>query len=217
MEHHMARTTVKSNDLRSPLYATLGATDRAVELVRESVTDLQTRLVELQQSIDKFEADPKQLRTRTVGAVNEQTENLTREAQRRRAAIEGRINELQSRALEVPDKVQGFLEQHEVAYAQLVERGDALVRRIRRQESTKQTAKAARTTSSKAKTTATQSGNASRSTASSAKGAAKGATTTAQRQSKAPRSSAKATATGAAKTAKSAAKATGDAATKVGD
>lgn len=175
----MARTAL-NDQLTRPLYATVGATDRAAAAVRGSVSDLQTRLTELQQGI----SDPQQLR---------------------------------ERAREVPDKVQGFLEQHEVAYDQLVQRGDALVRRIRRQESTKQTAKSARTTSSKAKTTATQGSKAGRSTASSAKGAAKGAATTAQRQSKAPKSSAKATATGAAKTTKSAAKATRDAAQKVGD
>jgi hypothetical protein len=171
----MARTAL-NDQLTRPLYATVGVTDRAAEVVRGSVTDLQTRLTELR--------EPQQLR---------------------------------ARARQVPDKVQGFLEQHEIAYDQLVERGDALVSRIRRQESTKQTAKAARTTSSKAKATSTQASKAGRSTASSAKGAAKGAATTAQRQSKAPKSSAKAAATGAAKTTKSAAKATGDAAKKVGD
>jgi predicted ribonuclease toxin of YeeF-YezG toxin-antitoxin module len=212
----MARTTVKSNDLRSPLYATLGATDRAVELVRESVTDLQTRLTELQQSIDKLDRDPQQLRTRTVGAVNEQAENLTREAQRRRAAIEARINELQTRALEVPEKVQGFLEQHEVAYNQLVARGDALVSRIRRQKSTQDAKKSAKTTTSKAKTTGTQASKAGKSTASSAQRAAKNTASTAKSKSQAPKSSAKATATSAGKTAKSGAKATSDAAKKVG-
>jgi hypothetical protein len=212
----MARTTVKSNDLRSPLYATLGATDRAVELVRESVTDLQTRLSELQQSIDGFERNPQELRTRTVGAVNGQAETLAREAQRRRAAIEARINELQARALQVPDKVQGFLEEHEVAYSQLVARGDALVRRVRGQKSTQDTVKSAKTTKSKAKTTGTQASKAGKSTASSAKGAAKRTASTAQRKSQAPKSSAKATASSAGKTAKSGAKATSGAAKKVG-
>jgi peptidoglycan hydrolase CwlO-like protein len=191
----MARTTVKTNDVKSPLYATLGATDRAVEFVRESVTDLQTRLTELQQSIDKAERDPRELR----------------------GAIEARVAELQNRALVVPDKVQGFLEQHEVAYGQLVARGDALVRRIRGQKATQDAVKSAKTTSSKAKTTTTQACKAGKSTASSAKGAAKSATTTAKRQSKAPQSSAKATATSAGKTAKSAAKATSDATKKVGN
>jgi chromosome segregation ATPase len=185
--------------------------------VRESVSDLQTRLTELQQSINELEREPQQLRVRAVETVNGRADAIAREAQQRRSAIEARVTELQTRALEVPDKVQGFLEEHEVAYGQLVARGDALVRRIRRQKSTQDTVKSARTTSSKAKTTNTQAGNAGRSTASSAQRAAKSATTTAKRQSKAPQSSAKATATSAGKTAKSAAKATGDAAKKVGD
>lgn len=212
----MARTTL-NNDLRRPLYATVGVTDRAVELVRDSVSDLQTRLTDLQQTINKMEREPQQLRVRAVEVVNSQADAIAREAQQRRAAIEGRVAGLQTRALEVPDKVQGFLEQHEVAYDQLVARGDALVRRVRRQKSTQDTVKAARTTSSKAKTTSTQAGNAGRSTASSAQRAAKSATTTARRKSKAPQSSAKATATSAGKTAKSAVKATTDAAKKVGD
>lgn len=182
----MVRTT-NNNTLTRPLYATVGVTDRAVELVRGSVSEFQSTLSELQ------------------------------EARTRRAAIEARVNELQNRALVVPTRVQGFLEKHELAYDQLVARGDALVRRVRRQKSTQDTVKSARTTSSKAKTTGTQSGNAGKSTASSTKSAAKSASTTARRSSQAPKSSAKATATGAKKTAKSAAKATSDAAKKVGD
>ena len=222
----MARTTT-NNDLRAPLYATLGATDRAVEIVRDSVSDLQTRLTELQQSINKLERDPQALRVRA-----------TREAQERRAAIEARVNELRSRALAVPTRVQTLLAENEVAYSQLVARGDALVRRVRRQKSTQDTVKATRTASSKAKTTATQASKAGRSTAKSAQGAAKSTaksaqdaakstaksakssakstSTTARRQSQAPKSSAKATSTSAAKAAKSATKATADAAKKVG-
>ena len=212
----MARTTT-NNDLKRPLYATLGATDRAVEFVRESVSDLQSRLTELQQSINKLEREPQALRVRAVEVVNGQADALAREAQQRRAAIVARVTELQNRAAEVPTRVQSLLEEHDVAYSQLVARGDALARRIRRQKSTQDTVKAARTTSSKAKTTATQAGKAGKSTAKSAQGAAKGAATTARRQSKAPQSSAKATATSATKAAKSAAKATADASKKVGD
>lgn len=168
-------TTTRNSDLRRPLYATVGVTDRAVEAVRQSFGDLQERLVGLQQGV-----------TRT-------------------------------HVRDVPERIQGFLEDHDVAYDQLVTRGDALVRRIRRQKSTRDTARAARTTSSKAKATGTQAGNAGRSTARSAKTAAATAGRTAQRRSKAPQSSAKATATGARKTAKSAARATADAARKVGD
>lgn len=209
----MARTKHNST-LRRPLYATVGVTDRAVRLVRESVSDVQTRLAELQQSIDKLEREPQILRVRAVETVSSQ-------AQQRRAAIEARVAQLQTRALEVPVRVQSFLEQHEVAYDQLVVRGDALIRRVRRQKSTQDTMTSARTTSSKAKTTSTQAGNAGRSTVSSTKRAAKSAprtaTTTAKQKSKAPRSSAKATATTAIETAKSAAQATSDAAKKVGD
>lgn len=182
----MARST--TNTLTRPIYATLGATDRAVEVVRESVTEIQTRLTDI---------DP-------------------------------RPQALRDRAVEIPSKVQTFLEENDVAYDQLVDRGDALVRRIRRQKSTQDAVKSARTTSAKAKTTATQATKAGKSTASSAKGAAtstaksaksgaKGTSTTARRQSKAPQSSAKATSTSATKTAKSAAKATADATKKVGD
>ncbi len=212
----MARTT-RTNDLTAPFYATVGVTDRAVELVRGSVTDLQTRLSELQKSINELEREPQELRIRAMGVVNDQADALSREAQQRRAAIEARVAALQDRATEVPVKVQGFLEEHDLAYAQLVARGDALVRRIRGQKATQDTVKAARTTSSKAKTTATQAGNAGKSTARSAQRAAKSSTDTARRQSKAPKSSAKATATTARKTAKSAATATADASKKVGD
>lgn len=190
----MARTTL-NNELKRPLYATVGVTDRAVEFVRESVSDLQARLVELQRGIDRLERDPQELRI----------------------AVEDRVAELQSRAFQVPDRVQGFLEEHDVAYDQLVARGDALVRRVRRQKSTQDTVKSARTTSSKAKTTSTQGTKAARSTASAAQRAAKSTTATAKRQAKTPQSSAKATATSASRTAKSAAKATSDAAKKVGD
>lgn len=166
----MARTTrTKPNTLTRPLYATVGATDRAIELVRESVSDLQARLVELQRSINEVERDPQVLR-----------------------------------------------EQYVAAYDELVTRGDALVRRIRRQQATQDTVRSARTTSTKAKTTRTQADKAGRSTAASAQRATKTATTTAKRQAKAPRSSAKATVTSAGKTAKSAARATADATQKVG-
>ncbi|HEX2894511.1 MAG TPA: hypothetical protein VHO29_10960 [Marmoricola sp.] len=181
-------TTTRNTDLRRPLYATVGVTDRAVEAVRNSIGDLQDRLVGLQQGVNRLELEPQRLR---------------------------------AHARDVPERIQGFLEEHDVAYDQLVTRGDALVRRIRGQKSTRDTMKAARTTSSKAKTTGTQAGNAGRSTARSAKTATatatKTATKTAQRRSKAPQSSAKATATSARRTAKSAARATADAARKVGD
>lgn len=212
----MARSTLR-NDLSRPLYATVGATDRVVELVRESAGDLQARLSGLQGNIDELEREPQLLRHRAVGAVNGRADAVARDVQQRRAAVRARVADLRTRALDVPERVQGFLEEHEVAYGQLVDRGNALVRRIRAQKSTQDTKRAARTTSAKAKTAGTQAGHATRSTAASAQRAAKGATATARRQSKAPRSSTKATVTSARKTAKSAAKATAEATRKVGD
>ena len=212
----MARTS-RNNDLKRPLYATVGVTDRAVEFVRESVSDLQAQLVELQQGIDKLERDPQRLRVRAVESISGRADALAREAQQRRAAVDARVAELRARALGVPGRVQDLLEEHDVAYGQLVARGDALVSRIRRQKSTQDAVKAAHTTSTKAKTTRTQAGRAGRSTAGTAQRAAKNAGTAARRGTKAPQSSAKATVTSARKTAKSAAKATADATKKVGD
>lgn len=115
-----ARTT-QDNGRKRPLYATVGAADKAVEFVRESKTDLQARLVELRRSINDLERDPRQLRVRAVQAISGQADAVTREAQQRRAAIEARVAELQA------------------AYDDLIGRGDALVRRIRRQQSTQET------------------------------------------------------------------------------
>lgn len=176
----MARTT-QDNGLKRPLYATVGAADKAVEVVRESITDLQARLAELQQSINELEREPRQLRARAARAVSTQTDAVR------------------------------------ASYDDLVDRGDALVRRVRRQKSTQDTLEATRVASSKAKSTRTQAGHAAQSTASATKRAAGKATSTARRESRAPQSSAKATATGARKAAKSAARATADATSKVGD
>jgi heparin binding hemagglutinin HbhA len=98
---------------------------------------------------------------------------------------------------------------------QLVERGESLVGRIRRQSSTTATVESAKTTTAKAKTTRTQATK----TATTAKKSAKTtATRTTKKAAKSPaRSSAKATATSAKKTASSAARATKDAAKKVGN
>jgi transcriptional regulator with XRE-family HTH domain len=96
------------------------------------------------------------------------------------------------------------------AYGNLVVRGEGLVKRIRNQESTKATARSAKTTTAKAKTTKTQATKATKSTAKSTK-------RNVAKKSAPAKSSAKATGTAAKKTASSAAKATTDAAAKVGD
>ena len=114
----------------------------------------------------------------------------------------------------VPAKVQTIVDENAAAlndtYGDLVKRGESLVGRIRRQQSTQQTVKSAETTVSKAKTTKTQATKATKKTA-------KKATTTAKKASAPSKSSAKATVTAAKKTASSATQAVTDAAEKVGD
>lgn len=194
-----AKFDIKTEATR-PIYAYVGVTDLAVEAVRESVTDVQKRLTAI-------DFEPKSLRDQAVTLVNARVEALANTAQARRAAIEARVAELQNRA--------------KGTYTDLVVRGETLVERIRKQESTQAAVKSGKTTSSKAKTTKTQASKGASTTAktakSSAKRAAKTTSNTAKKQSTRPKSSAKATATTAKKTGAAATKATSEAAKKVGD
>ena len=190
-----AKFDIKSEATR-PIYAYVGVTDLAVERVRGSVT-----------RVADIDFKPKALGQQAVTLVSNRVEALADQAQARRAAIEARVTELQNRANET--------------YTQLVVRGETLVERIRKQESTQAAVKSAKTTSAKAKTTRTQAGKGANATAktakSSAKRAAKTTTNTAKKQSTRPKSAAKATVTTARKTGAAATKATSQAAKKVGD
>ncbi len=205
-----------------PLYAGVGVTDLAVERVREYVSDFQKRFAEVQKDVQSrvndFEFEPKTLRKQTVTFVNERVEAITKDAKARRAAIEARVEELRADAREIPTRVQHLFDENvetvNETYADLAKRGETLVDRIRRQQSTKKTVSSAKTTSAKAKTTKTQ---ATKATKTTAKTTAKKASTTAKKSSTAPKGSAKATTTAAKKTATNAAQATTDAAKKVGD
>jgi hypothetical protein len=206
-ENHMAQAKFDiRTEVTRPLFAYVGVTDRAVEAVRESVTDLQKRFVEVQtrvvsvsKSVQDLDFEPKTLRAQATTVVN------------------GRVEALSN-----------LLKQTELTYDQLVVRGETLVERIRRQQSTQEAVKSAKTSSAKAKTTRTQATKATRSTAKTAQRAAKSTAKTAERAAKtttaaaqksstAPQSSAKATATTAKRAAKSAGKATAQGAKKVGD
>ena len=185
--------------------AGVGVTDLAVEVVRDYAAGAQKRIVSVQKSVTTFE--PKALRTQAA-----------KDAKARRVAIEKLVaqvqSQLQSEAVAVPAKVQKAIDANVEAatdtYGDLVKRGEVLVGRIRRQQSTQQTVKSAETTVSKAKTTKTQATKATKKTA-------KKATTTAKKASAPSKSSAKATVTAAKKTASSATQAVTDAAEKVGD
>lgn len=211
----MAKTTF---DIKSTLYAGAGVADLAVETVREYVADVQKKLTDVQKSVADLDLDPQALREQALTVVGGRVEALSKDAKARRVAIEARVAELQGEAKTLPTKVQGFVDDNVAtatgAYGDLAQRGQVLVARIRRQESTKATVTAARTTTAKAKTTRTQTAKATKSTAKKTTSAAK---KTAAKKSTAPKSSAKATTTAAKKAVTSAAKATADATTKIGD
>jgi ElaB/YqjD/DUF883 family membrane-anchored ribosome-binding protein len=201
-----------------PLYAGVGATDLAVELVRDYVTEAQKRFAGAQKRVTDIDLEPKALRDQATTVVNARVDALAKDAKAGRAAIEKRVAELQADAKSLPAKLQAFLDENVSTvggtYDDLIARGEGLVTRIRKQESTQATAAAAKTTSAKAKTTKTQ---ATKATKSTTKATAKKATATAKKKSTAPTSSAKATATAAKKTAASAGDAVTDAAAKIGD
>jgi siderophore synthetase component len=185
-----------------PLYAGVGVTDRVVEVVRDYVADMQKRVTEAQQSVADFE-------------VESLTRNLGKDAQARRATLERLVGELQAEALALPARLQKLVDEQVATagdtYEGLVKRGESLVGRIRRQQSTQEAVSSAKTTTAKAKTTRTQ----ARKTAATARKSA--GRTTAQAKKSPARSSAKATRTSASKTAKSAAKAGRAATKKVGN
>ena len=202
----MAKFDIKT-EATKPLYAGVGVTDLAVELVRDYVTVAQQRVTDL-------DLEPKTLRTQATTVVNARVEALSKDAKTRRQAIEKRVADLQADAKTLPAKLQAFVDENIStvgdAYGDLINRGESLVTRIRKQESTKATVTSAKTTSAKAKTTKTQATKATKSTA-------KKASTTAKKKSTPAKSSAKATTTAAGKTAASATQAVSDAAQKVGD
>jgi heparin binding hemagglutinin HbhA len=179
-------------------HAGVGVTDLAVEVVRDYTAGAQKRIVSLQKSVSTIE--PKALRTQAA-----------KDAKARRVAIEKLVAQLQaqlqSEAVAVPAKVQKAIDANVEAatdtYGDLVKRGESLVGRIRRQQSTKDTAAAAETTVTKAKTTKTQATKAAKKTTT----AAKKSTTAAKKR----------TATSAKKTVSAGSRALTDAAAKVGD
>ena len=168
----MAKTKFDiKTEATKPLLAGVGVTDLAVELVRDLVSETQTRFAVVQKDVtarvadvQKNLANPKALREQAVTVVNARVDAITTDAKAYRLAIEARVAELQAEAKAYPAKVSTLVDgnvtsltgQATDTYAELVKRGESLVGRIRGQESTKATVKSAKTTTTKAKTTATQ-------------------------------------------------------------
>jgi hypothetical protein len=202
-----------------PIFAGVGVTDRVVEVLREYVADMQKRALavqkDVQKSVSQLDYQPQALREQAgqVGkVVSAHVGTFNVDAQARRKAVEERVAALQADARTLPIRLQKLVdEQVSTAgdtFDEFVKRGETLVARIRRQQSTQDAAASAKTTSAKAKTTKTQASKSASSATAKAKKTAK----------KSPaRSSAKATGTAASKTAASTAKAVTDAAEKIGD
>jgi len=202
-----------------PIFAGVGVTDRVVEVLREYVADMQKRALavqkDVQKSVSQLDYQPQALREQAgqVGkVVSAHVGTFNVDAQARRKAVEERVAALQADARTLPIRLQKLVdEQVSTAgdtFDEFVKRGETLVARIRRQQSTQDAAASAKTTSAKAKTTKTQASKSASSATAKAKKTAK----------KSPaRSSAKATGTAASKTAASSAKAVTDAAEKIGD
>jgi len=193
------------------LYAGVGVTDRVVEVVRDYVADVQKRALAVQKDVQKtvsqLDYQPQALREQAgqvSKVVSARVETLNADAAARRKAVEERVAALQADARKLPTRLQKLVDEQVATagdtYDEMVKRGESLVGRIRRQQSTKDATASAKTTVAKAKTSKTQ---------------ATKATKTAKKSP--ARSSAKATATAASKTATSAAHAVADAAEKVGD
>ena len=85
-----------------------GVTDLAVGVVRDLVTETQTRLAGVQKDVtarvadvQKTAGDPKALRERATTVVSARVDALAKDAKARREAIESRVAELQAEAVQL--------------------------------------------------------------------------------------------------------------------
>jgi heparin binding hemagglutinin HbhA len=206
----MARTrldlpTQLPEGVARPIFAGVGVTDRVVEVVRDYVADVSKRALAVQQDVQ-----------RTVSGLDYQPQALRDPAGQVGKVLSASVESFNADARSLPTRLQKLVDGRVATagdtYDELVKRGETLVGRIRRQQSTQRATASANTTVVKAKTTRTQATKTAQSSTASAKKSVK---KTARKSS--ARSSAKATGTAASKTASSATKAATDAAQKVGD
>lgn len=121
-----------------PLYASVGATDRAVEVVRDYVAEVHKKLTDVQQvlnetvtrTVSDLDLQPQALRDQAVTAVLAGAEALSKDAKARRAAIEARVSDLQA---EAQTRLVEGLETMNNLYAELAQRGELVVARLRSQ------------------------------------------------------------------------------------
>jgi hypothetical protein len=145
-----AKFDIKSIEIPAPvarpLYAGVGATDLAVEYVREAVADVQkrfagvqkdvqTRVAGVQKNVKDIELEPKALRQQATTVVNARVDALAKDAKARRAAVEARVAELQAdakaQAAKVQTAVNGNVATVTDTYAELAKRGESTLKRLR--------------------------------------------------------------------------------------
>lgn len=150
-----AKFDIKTEAAR-PLYATVGATDLAVEVARQYVTDVQGRLTEVQKKVAAYDFEPKNLNDKAQNLAKSRVDVVTKEAKDRQAKLEkrlaelqaelkdaqakfeARLAELQSDAKAFPAKAQAFVTEYvndvSGTYTDLVKRGEQAVAKLRRVE-----------------------------------------------------------------------------------
>ena len=131
-----------------PLYAGVGATDLAYELVKGYVTEVQTkvnaRVADVQKSVKEFEVpQPKSLQDKAVAQFNDT-----------RARFEAKLAELQADAKALPAKVRGQYDENLTIltkqYADLAKRGESVVTKLRKGDAVKAPASVPGSTAKKA-------------------------------------------------------------------
>jgi heparin binding hemagglutinin HbhA len=192
----MARNRTQNLKAPTPVLAVIGVGDLAVEKIREVSSDVQARS-------SKMNLEPKQLQADFEAAAKHRVDDV-------RAAQ----NKAQQRAESVFNDV---VAQATTTYDSLAGRGQKLVNRILRQQSTQQAKRAASTTKSQAKAASTTARKGAASTGSSARRSASQTRSTAKKSASQTQSRAKAASTSARKTAESTGQAASQAAQKVGD
>jgi len=126
-------------EAQKTLNAGVGAADRAIEAVREYVTEAQKRLdgyqrnaqqalVSAQRSARDF--DVRTLPSQATTVVSTRVEELSKDAKARRAAIEKRVTELQDDAQKLATV---GVETATGTFTQLAKRGEKVVNRVRKQ------------------------------------------------------------------------------------
>lgn len=88
---------IKSEATR-PFYATVGATDLAVEVARQYAAEVQAKVADVQKKVQGIDFEPKNLNKQAQTVVSSRVENVTKEAKDAQAKLEAKLAELQAEA-----------------------------------------------------------------------------------------------------------------------